>query len=291
MVTSNSIFAPAKVNLSLKIVGKREDNYHLLKSIVVFVNYGDELLFEDSDNLSLNIIGEFRDKLLKFPIENNLVIKSAKALQKYTKKPVGAKITLIKNLPIASGIGGGSANAAATIRALSDLWKINIDKSSLLKIALELGSDVPICYYRKACLMEGIGEKISFLQLKEKIYIVLITPDISVSTAEIFGNINKSMYGQFPDKQNYTDIIEPELLIDEKLYGNVLQQVTIAKFPIIGDIIESISKTTGCFLSRMSGSGATCFGLYKNKQNADNAALELKRKYSGSWCVSASIQE
>ena len=192
-MTNITIPAPAKINLSLRIVGKREDGYHLLESLVVFAKYGDEIEVQPAKELSLEIIGEFADALQNEPKEKNLVWRAAVALRRHCEEALadaaiqkseenkgwiaschatlavrnaevvrsGAKITLTKNLPIGSGIGGGSADAAATLKALCQLWKLDISPEELAEIGLKLGSDVPVCLYGKPAIMLGIGEIIT----------------------------------------------------------------------------------------------------------------------------------
>lgn len=259
------------------MVGKRQDGYHLLESIVVFTEYGDLLDAVEDDNLSLEIIGEFAADLQKFPAENNLVIKAAKSLQNYSSTKQGAKITLAKNLPIASGIGGGSADAAATIKLLCNLWQMDISEQKLLEIASSLGSDVPVCLYGKPAFMSGVGEKITPIGLLEKYHIVLINPKIPLATSEVFNNFGSE----------FSEVLG--IGLDIKNYQNDLEKPAIKILPIIGEIIEAIGKTKGCLLARMSGSGATCFGLYYDEISAINAKAQLKKLYSDFWCVSSKI--
>ncbi|MEQ1790161.1 MAG: 4-(cytidine 5'-diphospho)-2-C-methyl-D-erythritol kinase, partial [Rickettsiales bacterium] len=166
-----SVCAPAKINLFLHVVGKREDGYHLLDSLVVFTECGDLIDVEAFDAISIEVVGRFAASLSNIPQEENLVWKAAMALQKYTHSNQGAHIRLTKNLPIGSGIGGGSADAAATIHALLKLWKLDIPQKNLSEIALTLGSDVPVCLYGKPALMRGIGDDLIPVTLQEKIYL------------------------------------------------------------------------------------------------------------------------
>ncbi len=267
--------APAKINLSLQIVGKREDGYHLLESVVAFTEFGDEIQVIESDKLLLEVIGEFGHSLSSQPQENNLVWKAAVALQRYLPQPSGAHIILIKNLPIASGIGGGSADAAATINALCELWKLDIPEKKLNEIALALGSDVPVCLYGKSAIMRGIGEVIIPTSLPQQYFITLINPNISLPTAEVFRDF---VY----QPQNNTAAPEQ--------YTNDLEKTAIKKAPIIEKILASLQATEGCISARMSGSGATCFGLYNDKIAAENAKKELQNAYPQAWCISSVIK-
>lgn len=267
-----SVPASAKINLFLHIVGKRDDGYHLLESLVVFTKYGDMITVEEASELSLEITGEFASELSAFPKEKNLVWKAAIAVQKLLDKPRFAKITLTKNLPIASGIGGGSADAAATIKALCQLWKLNLSTEELNKIALQLGSDVPVCLNGRSAIMSGIGEEIEEVSFNEASYIVLINPLLALSTAEVFSEFKLKL----TDDKN----------IEQR---NDLEQIAIKKLPIIAEIITALQATDGCVSARMSGSGATCFGLYKTKTDADSAKKKLKIIFPDFWCVSSKI--
>ena len=283
------VHAPAKINLFLHVVGKRADGHHLLESLTIFTEYGDEIQAIEGDDLSIEIVGKFSSNLLFAPLEENLVWKAAIAVQNYLSKPRGAKIILTKNLPIASGIGGGSADASATIKALCALWELDIHEKKLSEIALSLGSDVPACLYGKPVFMSGVGENLKPVELRGVAYLVLINPNIPLATAEVFREFSRSsmpLRSANAVNPNYFDLSE---ITDEKGYGNDLESVSIKKIPVIADIINLLKTTEGCYLARMSGSGATCFGLYQNKKSADYAAKKLQEIYPQAWCISTCI--
>jgi len=263
------VTAPAKINLSLRVLGKRADGYHELESNVVFSEYGDLVAVSQADDLSIEIVGEFTSQLAGEPPENNLVWKTAIALQKRSGAKLGAHITLTKNLPIGSGIGGGSADAAATLRALVKLWNIDISEDELYKIGLKLGADVPVCLYGKPATMRGVGEDITPATTPAQKYMVLLNPLIHLSTAEVFSAFTG-------EKSSCT---------------NDLQPAAIKKLPIIAELINAIKSTKNCKFAQMSGSGATCFGLYESEQDAKNAANQLKEIYREMWCISTKIKE
>jgi 4-diphosphocytidyl-2-C-methyl-D-erythritol kinase len=280
-------YAPAKINLFLHITGRRADGYHLLESLVVFAEYGDEITVQEDDKLSLEIMGEFAGQLYEFPKENNLVLKAASALQKASGKSQGAKITLTKNLPIASGIGGGSADAAATIKALCELWSLDIPEKDLLEIGLKLGSDVPVCMQGKPAIMRGIGDEVTAVELPDKPYMVLVNPNIHLATAEVFKDF------AVMDRQASlaaTNNFSINSVINGGYYRNDLEKTATSRLPVIGSIIASLKNTDGCFVAGMSGSGATCFALYNQKEMADKAASKLQKIYENSWCVSTLIK-
>lgn len=268
-----AVLAPAKINLSLKILGKRDDGYHLLESHVIFVEYGDELLVQECEQLELDIAGEFAKQLDGEPLSGNLVYKSASALQRHCGVGHGAKITLVKKLPVGSGIGGGSADAAAALLALSRLWKIKISAAELAEIAITLGSDVPVCLYGKSAIIRGVGENITPAALPRQGYIVLINPLVPLSTAEVFREFANSTS---TEKYSVRD--------------NMLEVAAIRKLPVIAELIGQIARTHGNKLAAMSGSGATCFGLYDDENDAINAAHDLKEIYPEMWCISSRIK-
>lgn len=153
-----SLLAPAKVNLFLHITGRRENGFHELESLFVRTSFGDQVTVEAADKVSLDITGPFSDALSQYSCDSNLVMKAAKSMLAHHDKKVGAKITLEKNLPLASGIGGGSADAAATLLALMELWQVDISSTALHAMALELGADVPACLDNHPQIVKGIGE-------------------------------------------------------------------------------------------------------------------------------------
>jgi 4-diphosphocytidyl-2-C-methyl-D-erythritol kinase len=187
-----TVFAPAKINLCLHVGDKRADGFHELESLVAFVDAGDVLQFERADDLSLTIEGPFADGLSIG--DDNLVLKAAQLLSARTKSNPGARIALQKNLPVASGIGGGSADAAATLRGLVDLWGLNLSASELHLIAAELGSDVPVCIESAPAWMEGRGERVTPISGLPDCWLLLINPGISVSTAEVFRKLGRSSH-------------------------------------------------------------------------------------------------
>jgi len=291
------VHASAKINLSLRVVGKRADGYHLLESHVVFTEYGDVVEVCPAAELLLEIIGEFAEAFAGEDIEKNLVWKAAEALQAYLPEPSGAKITLTKNLPIGSGIGGGSADAAATIRALCQLWRLEIPENELAQIALKLGSDVPVCLYAKSAMMRGIGEEISPAEPPAQKYIVLINPLIPLSTAEVF----LSLRGGLDDAAIQSLSLGGSGLLpaassacsrndDLAGYINHLQPAAIQKLPIIAELLAAIEATDNCRFAQMSGSGATCFGLYDSENDARSAAQKLRAQYLQMWCINTKLK-
>jgi 4-diphosphocytidyl-2-C-methyl-D-erythritol kinase len=260
------VLAPAKINLFLEMVGKREDGYHLLQSLMVPLAFGDELEITPSDTLTLKVIGS---TLAHEPPENNLVVKAARSLS----TSHGANIKLYKRIPHAAGLGGGSSNAATTLFALSKLWKIEKD---LLPIATSLGADVPFFLKNTPQYAEGIGEILTPVTLP-KLYILLVKPDVAVPTADVFKKGFKQFSKAAHTPPSFGDI---HALIDYlKHLKNDLTENAISIAPHIADILKRLGKTDGCLLARMSGSGATCFGIFDNAESCHKTA----QHFSDHW--------
>jgi 4-diphosphocytidyl-2-C-methyl-D-erythritol kinase len=262
----------AKLNLCLHVQNKRADGYHNLHSIVAFCEVGDELSFALNEQLELKVNGDFADNLQNE--SDNIIIKSARHLQKYCGISHGASIILHKNLPIASGIGGGSGDAAATLIALNQLWNLNLTKKELTEIGLKIGADVPVCLYGKSCLMQGIGETITPIHLENNLYAVLINPLTCISTADIFKNI--SHYSG--ELKLHTDLIATL-----KHNHNDLQPIAIKLCPEIEAILEFLHSQNDVLLARMSGSGATCFALCDNLESAITLSKKAKIAFPEYW--------
>lgn len=260
--------ARAKVNLALHVVGQRNDGYHLLDSLVVFPEIGDVVEVEPSSELSLTIGGRFAQDLGAG--EDNLVLRAAETIRPQAQ---GAAIHLTKSLPIASGIGGGSADAAATLRALSRLWSVPIERSA----ALSLGADVPVCLESRTCRMQGIGEIISPFQIDSDKWLVLVNPDVQLSTPAVFNELatkdGAAMNMELPVSDQRNDL-EP---------GAIRLQ------PVIGEVLLALRASPGCEFARMSGSGATCFGMYDDEDRALNARAEIANANPLWWCVAAPV--
>lgn len=266
--------APAKINLTLLITGKRPDGYHLLDSLVVFAGAHDRLRAEPADTLSLTIDGPFGAGLQGEP--DNLVLRAARALAAATGLQGGARLHLEKNLPIASGIGGGSSDAAAALRALARLWRVAVPEG----LAAGLGADVPVCLHPAPRRMGGIGEQLSSAPTLPACGIVLINPGMAVSTREVFAarGAGFSQAPAFP--AGWPDLAA--LATDLSIWGNDLEAPALALCPAIGDVLAALSAQPHCRLARMSGSGATCFGLFDTPALATEAAAACARP--GWWC-------
>lgn len=268
--------APAKVNLHLHVTGRRPDGYHLLDSLAVFPAVGDRLTAEPAETLTLSLTGPFGAGLAAEP--DNLVLRAARALAEAAGITTGAHLTLEKNLPIASGIGGGSADAAATLRLLARLWHV---EAPLHPIAARLGADVPVCIASTPSRMQGIGEILLPAPDLPACGMVLINPGIAVATPAVF----RGRTGPFtPEADLPTGWDTAEALAKTlAATSNDLEPPAIALCPVIGEVLAALRAHPACLLARMSGSGATCFALFATPEIATQAATRLARPGWWSW--------
>lgn len=276
----------AKVNLSLRVLGRREDGYHELQSLVVFAAAADGIEAHPSDGLTLELRGPFGAGLSNGP--ENLVLRAARGLRDLCGGGAGAHLKLRKNLPVASGIGGGSADAAATLRALMRLWRIAPDEPALMRLAASLGADVPVCLDPSPALMGGIGEKLVRLPRLPRLYLLLANPGRPLSTAEVFRALAAPPLAETPAKRPLPEFDSRDDLVGWLRHEpNDLERPACGLLSLIGEVIDEIASTPGCRLARMSGSGATCFGLYDDEAAAAAAARLLAAAHPGWWVVAA----
>lgn len=276
----HTIAAPAKINLYLHVTGKRDDGFHLLDSLVAFAAVHDTLAIEPSSTLSLINQGPFGEGL---PVSSeNLVLRAATHLRNLAGISDGAQLTLTKRLPIASGIGGGSADAAAAIRGLVRHWGIHPALHDLSGLALELGADVPVCLFGQTAFMGGIGEKIDPVGPLPPAPLVLVNPGVGVSTPAIF----KARTAAFSAPNRFDEApttVDELVALLQSGRTNDLAEPAIQTQPVIGDVLTDIENTVGCQLARMSGSGATCFGIFAHQFEADAAAVAIKKHHPDWW--------
>lgn len=271
-------FAPAKLNLFLEVTGRRDDGYHLLDSLVVFADIGDTVMAHPSDTISLIYEGPFASALP--PPTDNLVIRAAEALRSHFNIDPGAALTLTKSLPVASGIGGGSSDAAAALRACARLWDIDLDTPKMRELALSLGADIPVCLAGRACVMRGIGEDLRPLVHIPPLVGVLVNPGQPIETATVFN----ARTGDFSGARNWPDAsYSPadfiSALSDRR---NDLEPAAATVHPIVKDVLTALH-ATGAELSRMSGSGATCFALFIDAEARDAAVGRLRSAHPNWW--------
>jgi 4-diphosphocytidyl-2-C-methyl-D-erythritol kinase len=268
-------FAAAKVNLTLRVTGRRADGFHLLDSLVVFAGVGDRVAAEPATGLALTLTGPGAAALQAEP--DNLVLRAARALADAAGVPARAALTLEKHLPVASGIGGGSADAAAALRVLDALWGTGLGPDRLRGLAAGLGADVPVCVDSHPMRMRGIGEVLDPVPPLPPFGLLLANPRLALATPAVFkarapGFSAPAAYpGSWPDAAALAEWLRP--------LGNDLEAPAIALCPPIGAVLAAIAAVPGCLLARMSGSGATCFGLFATPGEAARAASGLP----GAW--------
>ena len=269
--------APAKLNLDLLVTGRRADGYHLLDSVVAFADAGDELSFAPAATLRLAITGPMAAGLPAD--ETNLVLRAARALAARAGVAAGAAIALDKRLPVAGGIGGGSADAAAALRGLCRLWGVRLDSAELMGLALGLGADVPVCLLGRPARMRGIGERLDPVPALPPLDLVLVNPGRPLATAAVFRGLWPADRAPRPALPG-----EPAALL-EALRGsrNDLEPPARAVLPAIGDVLEALASAPGCRLARMSGSGPTCFGIFAAAADADAAAATIAVRRPDWW--------
>lgn len=276
--------ARAKVNLYLHVLGKRPDAYHDLDSLVVFAELCDEIEAVRAPNLSLRVRGRFAGRVPQSA--DNLVLRAAEKLRAAARVDAGAEITLTKRLPVAAGLGGGSADAAATLRALCALWEIDADKVSLEKISAGLGADVSVCLATRASLIRGRGEELLPVPPLPPFYLLLVNSGVGLSTPDVFAHYDGAGSGEAAWAGKFSDAQALAQALSE--CRNDLEPAARDLVPAIGRTLRLIGGTPGCLLSRMSGSGATCFGLFDNSVDAE-AAADIVRRVEPNWWVEATV--
>ncbi len=270
-------FAPAKINLTLHVTGQRRDGYHLIDSLVVFAGVGDVLRLAPSDRLSLSVTGPMAAGVPAG--ESNLVLRAARAMG-----APDVRIVLEKHLPAAAGIGGGSSDAAAAMRALARMTgrPVPADRGAAL------GADVPVCLAGRPARMTGIGETLAPLPNLPELHAVLANPRVAVPTGAVFeGLARKDNAPMPPDLSAFADAAAFAGWLAAQ--RNDLERPACAAAPVIAEVLARLAATDGCLLARMSGSGATCFGLYSTASAAGNAAAALRAAHPGWWVAAAPI--
>lgn len=277
--------APAKVNLYLHVTGKRDDGYHLLDSLIAFAGIGDTLELAPAEALTLEVNGPTAQVLPEG--EENIVLTAAKALAARAGVTAGACLRLAKRLPVAAGIGGGSADAAATLKGLAQLWDINLSDAEMMGLALSLGADVPVCLAGRPMAVWGVGEHMQPAPELPPVWLVLVNPRVTLSTPSVF----KVRQGGFSAPAPLDGSPTHAHALAEALAhrNNDLTAAALSLVPEIGQALALIAATPACLLARMSGSGATCFGLYADKTAAQTAAAALSAAQPQWWIAPAPL--
>ncbi len=271
-------FAPAKVNLYLHVTGRRPDGYHLLDSLAVFPAVGDWLRATPAPALSLEVAGAFGAALAGEA--DNLVLRAARALG----GSAGARIVLEKHLPVASGIGGGSADAAAALRLLCRLWGLPAPAPS---VGLPLGADVPVCLASRPARMGGVGEALTPAPELPAVGMALVNPGVPLATQDVFRARAGGFSAAAVLPAGWANAAA--MAGDLAALRNDLEPPATALCPVIGTVLAALAAAPGCLLARMSGSGATCFGLFPDAAGAEVAARALARP--GWWCWGGALAE
>ncbi len=273
----------AKINLSIDVLGKREDGYHLVEMIMQTIDLFDKIkifsLKEDTIIIESNS--------LDIPLDStNIVYKAADLIKKQYNIKEGVKIIIEKNIPIAAGMAGGSSNAAAVLVGLNQLWQLKLSENKLKELGLKLGADVPFCIGGQTALAENIGEKLTKIDgLSENIFILVCKPELFVSTKEIYEDIDSKIIEKRPNNKLLIQLLKENKIqqIADNMY-NVLEEVTRERYPVIEEI-EKIMMENDALGSMMSGSGPTVFGLYRNREDAENCKNKLLKKFSQVYIV------
>ncbi len=276
-----TVSAPAKINWFLRIKGRRDDGFHEIESLMQCISLSDTLTFELPDKPSSSITVESNTDI---PQEDNLMYKAAILLQKETGTNKGALISLAKNIPMEAGLGGGSSDAAATLKGLCRLWGVAVEKEMLLELGARLGSDVPFFIKGGACEVAGRGEHVLAAVLERNYDIVLVKPPFGVSAGWAYGNLCS-----YNLDDSCTDALIRALNAGDMdrisgLLCNDLEAPVIKAHPIIGGIKNAL-KSSGAFTTLMSGSGTTVFGVFEDSESAGKAALVLGEKYGPDYLV------
>ena len=275
-------FAPAKINLSLHVTGRRADGYHLLDSLVIFADAGDRVTAAPAARPGLSVTGP---RAAGIPAgEDNLVLRAARLFG-----APGVAIALDKRLPAEAGLGGGSSDAAATIRALARMGFHPEDPGNFDAAVARLGADVPVCLAARPLRMEGVGERLSPAPALPPAGIVLVNPGVALATRDVFaalgGRFGAPMPHALPEGFADAAALAAWLRLETR---NDLEPAALSLAPVVGDVLAALAATPGCLLARMSGSGASCFGLYADRAGAEAAAAALEAANPGWWVRAAS---
>jgi 4-diphosphocytidyl-2-C-methyl-D-erythritol kinase len=278
----------AKVNLTLRVVGRRTDGFHDLESVVAFADCADRLTLMPGSELTLQMTGPLAQACGE--TSDNLVFKATRLLAERVPGLKAGSFTLDKVLPVAAGIGGGSADAAAALRLLAKLNGLSLDDERLLEVALATGADVPVCLASRACDMTGVGETLTPLSLPI-MPCVMINPCVAVPTRDVFtalGLRNGELLVGATDVFRGTDWPEAGASVEDWVEvlaasTNDLEAPATRIQPVIGEVISALNATNGAWLARMSGSGATCFAIYENTADSGRAAEKIRRDHPTWW--------
>lgn len=282
-MNSITLKSRAKINLSIDVLGKRQDGYHLVEMIMQTIDLYDLIEINEKDNDQITI----KSTSDEIPLDcNNLVYKAANLIKKTFNINKGVEIHIKKNIPVAAGMAGGSSNAAAVLVGLNKLWNLNLSNQQLEKIGLKLGADVPFCINGGAVLASGIGEELTPIQgLTKDVCILVCKPDLFVSTKEVYECIDSKDIDKRPNNKFLIECLKNEdtRQLAENMF-NVLEGVTMDKHPVIQQI-KDIMTNNRALGAMMSGSGPTVFGLYENREDAVKCKAILEKQFKQTFVV------
>jgi 4-diphosphocytidyl-2-C-methyl-D-erythritol kinase len=266
--------ARAKINLNLRVVGGRPDGYHDLESLVTFADFGDELTLSPGEETSVDVTGRFAWN--SGATVDNLVIKAARALG----LPAG-RFTLEKHIPLAAGLGGGSADAAAALRLLAQANGLKPDDHRLMEAARTCGADVPVCLESKSRIIRGLGDRLEVPMALPELHAVLVNPGVALPTADVFASFRGDEPSNMP--VDHVPLERGALVAWLAARGNCLTRAAISRVGAITEVLDAVGELPGCRLTRMTGSGATCFGLFDDALCAEGAATQLSQAHANWW--------
>lgn len=282
-MNSITLKSRAKINLSIDVLGKRQDGYHLVEMIMQTIDLYDLIEINEKDNDQITI----KSTSDEIPLDcNNLVYKVANLIKKTFNINKGVEIHIKKNIPVAAGMAGGSSNAAAVLVGLNKLWNLNLSNQQLEKIGLKLGADVPFCINGGAVLASGIGEELTPIKgLTKDVCILVCKPDLFVSTKEVYECIDSKDIDKRPNNKFLIECLKNEdtRQLAENMF-NVLEGVTMDKHPVIQQI-KDIMTNNRALGAMMSGSGPTVFGLYENREDAVKCKAILEKQFKQTFVV------
>jgi 4-diphosphocytidyl-2-C-methyl-D-erythritol kinase len=277
--------APAKINLDLHVTGRRADGYHELDSLTAFAAFGDRVTLHEHDRLELVLSGPFAGPLAAEP--DNLVLRAARRLAACAGREPAVRITLEKRLPVAAGLGGGSADAAAALRGLNRLWRLGMTQADLADLATSLGADVPVCLAGRAARMQGVGERVEPWDGLPPLAVLLVNPNLPLPTARVFGAL-EAIGG--PPGRAWPPPSGPDAFVEWLCAAaNHLEPPAMRLLPQICDVLTGLAAQESCTLARMSGSGATCFGLFTSAAARNAAAAAIGQARPGWWLAATTI--
>ena len=285
-MNSISLKSRAKINLSIDVIGKREDGYHIVEMIMQTIDLYDDIKLKELEEDNIIIKSECSYIPLN---EDNIVYKAAKLIKEKMDIKKGIEIFIKKNIPVAAGMAGGSSNAAAVLVGLNELWKLGLSKDELRDLGLKLGADVPFCIEGGTALAEGIGEKLTYIKgINKDVNILVCNTDIFVSTKEVYQSLDIKNIEKRPDNKLLIEKLKNDDIVSvSNNMVNVLEEVTSKKYSDI-KVIENIIAKNGAMGTMMSGSGPTVFGFFDNEEKAQRARVELLENYSQVYVVTSS---